>query len=171
MIGILALLLVTNAASPTAAEARSLAAVAIFRDACTLGAVRLSAHRGRILPWKQVPDYADILDWSKSTTQKKAIRFDGLPSTYLVFADYRDPQPRSIAKTCVVVSRAISKRDATEVFLETARSSEAEPKCATQYCWREWTIDRPELGYRKRLKFRDDGSVLLEVATYARPNH
>lgn len=30
----------------------------------------------------------------------------------------------------------------------------------------EWTIDLPKLGYRKRMRFRSDGSILLEVAIY-----
>jgi len=149
-----------------APPAESKAAVEAFRDGCTRGSLKLPASRGRILKANEVPDFADVIQWGRPTRNYTVIKFNYPRSTYLIFADFISVQPKSIAKVCVLVSHAISRDDATEAFLETPPATKPEPACTMHYCVPAWTIDRPDLGYRKRLAFRDDDSIFLEVATY-----
>lgn len=109
----------------------------------------------------------DVVDWGRVTTEHKVVALDYPRATYVIFAEYKDVQPKSIANVCVLISRSLSRIDAASALREGV--SDIEPKTTwwPNMYFPEWTIDVPEQGFRKRMKFRNDDSILLEVAMYA----
>jgi hypothetical protein len=88
------------------------------------------------------------------------------PSTYLVITEYGSLQKNSIARSCALVSGSVSKQEAAAAYLENLPDKAATAMWRPNMYFPQWTSDHPELGYRKRLRFRDDGSIVLEVGMY-----
>ena len=141
--------------------------VAIFREACEQGSLNLTKRKGRILKSHEITDFMDVVDWSRVTSQHKVIALDYPRATYVIFAEYKELQPKSIANVCVVISPSISRVDAAAALREGTPNIEPKTTWRPNMYFPEWTIDLPKLGYRKRMKFWNDDSVLLEVAMYA----
>ena len=147
--------------------AASMSAVQAFKDGCSQGSLKLSPSQGRVLQdGERRPDLVSVIGRYRTTSKPTVIKFNYPRSTYLIFAEYRDAQPRGIDRVCVLWSRAITKRDAMQALMETA------PGIAPKQTWipdmhlPEWTIDVPQLGYRTRMKIQRDESIFLEVANY-----
>ena len=166
MSGLALLALAYSLAPQPAALAPGNAAVEIFRQACTQGILKLSKDEGRILKASELVDFVDVIDWNRVTAEHTVVKLTHPRSTYLIYAQYRDVQPNGISKVCVLVSRAMTKQQAAAALLE--GSPDVEPKITwwPNMYFPEWTIDLPKLGHRKRMRFRNDGSILLEVAMY-----
>lgn len=147
-----------NAASAAAAEA--------FREGCQNGSLKLTPARGRILKDKEVGEFTQVLDWGRPFAHRTVVKFTYPPSTYMIFADYKDLQPKGFSRVCILVSKVLTDRDASRALTETT------PDITPRQTWipdmriPEWIVDVPQQGYRKRMAVRDDGSTLLEVATY-----
>ena len=149
------------------AQTPSGAAAEIFRNACVFGQLKLDPSQARILKPSETPDFAAVLDGSRGKESQTTIRFSYPRSTYLIFAKYKHVQARSVETVCYLVSDSISKDDATRVFLEGLPAGELFPAWVPNMYSPAWTADHPELGYRKSLKFRFDGSTVLSVGMYA----
>ena len=147
--------------------AASQAVVEIFHEGCETGELRLPASRGRILETKEIPPIADVLPYFRKAHSHKVIRFNYPPSTFMVLADFDALTKRSVVRTCTVISTAITTSDATRALTWNIDKGEARARWIPDMYLREWIYDRPDRGYRKRMRLRDDKSVLIEVATYA----
>jgi hypothetical protein len=108
----------------------------------------------------------DVLGRYRAGAKHTVVKLNHPQSTYLIFADYGDVQPGNTERRCVLVSRAVTQRDAMLALMQTA------PGIAPKQTWvpdmhlPEWTIDLPRQGYRTRMRVRPDNSIILEVANY-----
>ena len=132
------------------------------------GELNLPASRGRILKESEVTDFFDVLDWNRATSERTYIKFNYPPSTYLVIGQYKNVQPNSIVRSCALVSGSLTKEDAAAVFLEGLPDYEPHPLWWPNMYSPSWVADHPELGFRKRLSFRRDDSIVLQVGMYAK---
>ena len=145
----------------------SQAVVNVFHEGCETGELHLPASRGRMLRESEFPPIADVLPFLRKSLNHKVIKFIFPPKTYLVLADFQAVTKRSVVRTCTVVSKAITTSDASRALTWNIGKGEARAGCIPNMYRREWTYDRPDDGYRKRMRIRDDKSVLIEVANYA----
>ena len=95
-----------------------------------------------------------------------AVKLSEPPSTYLIFTEYKQLQPGSIARTCALDSNSVSKREAMGAFLEGLPDKEVSPKWIPDMYEPIWTVSHPELGYAKQFRYREDGSTVLEIGMY-----
>jgi len=93
------------------------------------------------------------------------VKLSDAPHSYIVLAEYKNLQP-SIARSCALVSSDVSKKEAVAAYLEGLPDSEATPLWWPNVRVPQWISDHPQLGYRKLLRFRSDGSIVLEVGMY-----
>jgi hypothetical protein len=144
-----------------------------FRQACVEGALKLSPETGRVLKESEITSFVDIFDPGRATTRRTVIKLNKPAQTYLVLADYTHLQPKSIANSCALISGTISHEQATTAFLEGLPDRNLLPYWMPNMNIPVWTADHPELGYKKRLAFRNDGSIVLIVGLYptAATNH
>ena len=138
------------------------AAMTAFREACVEGTLRLSSGRGKVLRGREITDFVYMSDWGRPTRRRTVVKLSAAPSSYIVVAEYKNLQPRSIARSCALVSGDISKEEAMTGYLEGLPDRVVIPMRWPP----QWTSDHPELGYMKRLRFRSDGSIILEVGMY-----
>lgn len=160
------LLLAIGALQTAKMDPGSEAAINAFREACIQGSLKLSPARGRVLRNNETTSFVDVIDWNRAKMRRTVVKLNTPSSTYLVFAEYKSVQPKSIAATCSLVSGYLSKEDAAAAFLEGLPPYEPRPRWVPNMYFPVWTADHPELGYRKRLRFRNDGSIVLEVGMY-----
>lgn len=137
-----------------------------FREACIDGSLKLSPDRGRVLNESEITTFVDLFEWGRPTTRRTVIKLNSPPETYLVLADYTRLQPKSIANACSLVSGTISHEQAAAAFLEGLPDHNLLPYWMPNMNLPIWTSDHPELGYRKRLTFRNDGSITLQIGLY-----
>ena len=137
-------------------------AIRAFREACVQGSLRLSADRGRLLRKSEITDFVYISDFGRGKARRTVVKLNGAPSSYIVVAEYKDLQPKSIARSCALVSHDVSKADALGAYLDGLPDKVTPP----MFWPPQWMSDHPELGYRKRLRFRGDGTAILEVGMY-----
>ena len=137
-------------------------AIRAFREACVEGSLKLSPDRGRILRKREITEFVDISDWGGATARRTVIKLNGAPSSYIVVTEYKGLQPKSIARSCALVSHDVSKDEAAAAYFEGLPEKETAP----MWWPPQWTSDHPELGYRKHLRFRGDGTIVLEVGMY-----
>ena len=147
--------------------AASQAVVEAFHEACETGQLRLPYTRGRILSESEVPPIADVLPYFRSPKSRRVVQFSYPPKTWLVLAEFERVTWRSIVRTCTIVSKAITTSDASRALTWNIEKGEPRSRWIPNMYFNEWTYDRPDLGYRKRMRIRDDKSVLIEVAMYA----
>jgi hypothetical protein len=160
-----ALALFIHAASVSAPAVGS--AVQAYREACIEGSFKLSPSRGRILrPSEHKYVFIDYLAVGESIAKRTIVKLNEPPKTYLIFTEYKQLQPRSIARTCALDSNSVSKREAMAAFLEGLPDKDLSPKWIPNMYLPVWNSDHPELGYRKLFRFRDDGSTVLEIGMY-----
>jgi hypothetical protein len=158
---------VGSAADGSEAKAVSAAAAEAFREGCERGELRLNPERGRILKDSEAGEFVDVLNWGRAVAQRTVVKFTYPPSTFMIIAQFRNVQPKGVARVCVLVSKVLTDADASRALIET------NPEIRPRQTWipdvlvPEWTVDVPKQGYRKRMAVRRDGSTLLEVATYA----
>ncbi len=145
------------------------AAAEMFREACVRGELNLSPQRGRILKGSEVPGYAEVLDWGREKSERTYIKLTYPPSTYLVIAQYGHVQRHSIVRSCALVSSALTGEEAVRLFLEGLPEPHPRPVWWPNSYGPFQVADYPELGFRKSLRFRNDGSVVLQVGMYASP--
>jgi len=141
-------------------------AIQAFREACVQGSLRLTPARGRILKDREITDFVYLSDWGWPTSRRTVVKLAGARSSYLVIAEYKNLQPRSLARMCALVSADISKDEAAATYLDGLPEKVTTPMWWPNIYVPQWTSDHPELGYRKRLRFRSDGSIVLEVGMY-----
>jgi hypothetical protein len=141
------------------------AAIRAFKEACIEGSLSLSPERGRVLENREITEFVDVLVWGRARS-RTVVKLTDAPHSYIVLGEYKDLQPKSIARSCALVSGDISKEQAAAAYLEGIPDSEALPLWWPNVRIPQWTSDHPELGYRKTLKFRTDGSIVLEVGMY-----
>jgi hypothetical protein len=137
-----------------------------FREACVEGSLRLSPERGRILKESEITTFVDLFEWGRATTRRTVIKLNNPPETYLVLADYTHLQRNSIANSCSLVSGRVSHEQAAAAFLEGLPDRNLLPYWMPNMNLPIWTADHPEAGYRKRLTFRNDGSIVLQIGLY-----
>jgi len=136
-------------------------AIRAFREACVEGALKLSPDRGRVLRKREITDFVYMPDFGRAK-HRTVVKLNGAPSSYIVVTEYKDLQPKSIARSCALVSHDVSKAEALGAYLD-GLPDKVTP---AMYWPPQWTSDHPELGYRKRLRFRGDGTAVLEVGMY-----
>jgi hypothetical protein len=138
------------------------AAIRAFREACIEGALNLSPARGRVLEEREITDFVSMSDWGRPKARRTVVKLTDAPSSYIVVSEYKNLQRKSIARSCALVSADITKDEAATAYLEGLPD-----KVVAPLGWPpQWTSDHPELGYRKRLRLRSDGSIVLEVGMY-----
>ena len=165
---IIALILTVQAVwSPTKGDpAESRAAAALFVEACLQGKVSLANGRGEILPAETQPDFAEVIDWNKPA-KRTIIKFRQPAETYLVLAEYKYAAKHGFARSCYLVSRKLNGDDAQRALLVGSEGMKPKQTWWPNFYFPEWTIDAPKLGYYKRMKMRDNRSMLLEYSMYA----
>jgi len=141
-------------------------AIRAFREACVEGSLRLSPARGRVLKNREITNFVYLSDWGRATRRRTVVKLSQASSSYIVIAEYKNLQPKSIARLCALVSGDVSKEQAAAVYLEGLPEKAGPPAWWPNIRVPQWTADHPELGYRKRLRFRSDGSIILEVGMY-----
>ena len=149
------------------AAAASAAAAEAFREGCERGSLRLTPERGRVLKDSEAAELVDGLHWGRAVAQRTAVQFTDPPSTYMIIAQYRDVQPKGIARVCVVVSKVLTDADASRALIETTPEIPPRQTWVPDMLIPEWTVDVPKQGYRKRMAVGHDGWTSLEVANYA----
>jgi len=164
MMGAIALAL--SMATPSHSSSGGDGAIRAFREACVEGSMRLSPSRGRVLKGREITDFVYIQDGGRTNAQRTVVKLNEPTSTYLVITEYGSLQKNSIARSCALVSGSVSKQEATAAYLENLPDKASIPMWQPNMYFPQWTSDHPELGYRKRLRFRDDGSIVLEVGMY-----
>jgi hypothetical protein len=165
MPAVAAFALLMQAAPAPVAAANS--AIKAFREACIEGSFKLSPSRGRILtPREHNYVFYDYLAWGQTVANRTIVKLNNPPKTYLIFIEYKQLQPKSIARTCALDSNSVSKREAMGAFLEGLPDKDVSPQWIPDMYLPVWNSDHPELGYRKLFRFRDDGSVVLEIGMY-----
>lgn len=137
-----------------------------YRDACINGSLKLSPSRGRILKPGEPYYFIDYLAWGQSVANRTIVKLADAPLTYLILIEYKNLQPGSIARTCALDSNSVSKREAMGAFLEGLPDKNPSPTWIPDMYEPVWISDHPELGYRKLFRFRDDGSIVLEIGMY-----
>lgn len=157
-------LLALAASPPSVAAVNS--AIRAYREACIEGSLKFSPSRGRILGPGEPYHFLDYLTWGQSVANRTIVKLSEAPGTYLILTEYKQLQPKSIARTCALDSNTVSKRDAMGAFLEGIPDKEVSPEWVPDMYRPIWNSDHPELGYRKLLRFRDDGSIVLEIGMY-----
>jgi hypothetical protein len=157
-------LLIQAASNPLVATPNP--AIDAYREACILGSFKLSPARGRILKPGEPYNFIDHLAFGQSIANRTIVKLNGAPSSYLLFTEYKQLQPRSIARTCALDSKSVSKREAMGAFLDGLPDKNPSPKWIPDMYEPIWTSDHPELGYSKLFRFRDDGSIVLEIGMY-----
>lgn len=159
-------LLIQAASNPSVAAPSP--AIEAYREACVQGSFKLSPSRGRILSPGEPYHFIDYLAAAESIEHRTIVKLSQATSSYLIFTEYKQLQPRSIARTCVLDSNAVSKREAMGAFLEgLPEKNDVSPRWIPDMYEPIWTSDHPELGYSKMFRFRDDGSTVLEIGMYA----
>ena len=152
--------------APTA----SMAAIQAFKEGCVQGSFKLSPSRGHVLgDGERRPDLVSVIGRYRTTSKPTVIKLNNPRSTYLIFAEYRDAQPRGIDRVCVLLSSSITQRDAMQALLDTAPGTTPKQTWVPDMHLPEWIIDVPRQGYRTRMKIKRDGSIFLEVANYRAP--
>jgi hypothetical protein len=162
MSAFVALALLVSGTPPTGANP----AIQAFREACIEGSLKLSPDRGRVLKDREITDFMKVWDWYRGTSATTVVKLNQPASSYLVLAEYKNLQPKSIARSCALVSESVSKQEAATAYLQNLPDKTVTPTWWPNIYIPLWVSDHPELGYRKRLRFRDDGSIVLEVGMY-----
>ena len=122
MSGLLALALVGQATpAPRPLENPVIRA---FREACVEGSFVLSPSRGKVVPERELGHFIDFVAGPQSIARRTVIKLAAVRGSYLVITEYQHLQPRSIARTCAVDSRAVSKQEAGFLYSESARNSD-----------------------------------------------
>jgi len=85
----------------------------------------------------------------------------------MAILQFRDVQPKGIARLCVLVSKVLTDADASRALIETSPEIRPRQTWVPDMLLPEWTVDVPKQGYRKRMAVGRDGWTSLEVATYA----
>ena len=114
----------------------------------------------------EITSFVDIFDPGRATTRRIVIKLNKPAETYIVLADYSHVQPKSIANSCALISSTISHEQAAAAFLEGLPDRNLLPYWIPNMNLPIWTADHPELGYQKRLRFRNDGSIVLMIGLY-----
>jgi hypothetical protein len=167
MIGIAMLALAAALAAEPEKGAASAAAADAFREGCERGALRLTPDRGRVLKESEIGEFVDVLHWGRAVARRTVVKFTYPPSTYMVVAEFKDVQPKGVAKVCILISKILTDADASRALVETTPDIPPRQTWVPDVMVPEWIVDVPKQGYRKRMAVRHDGSTLLEVATYA----
>jgi hypothetical protein len=162
----LAALALVGGAAPTASPAAVSAAMKAYQEACIEGSLKLSPSRGRILKPGEPYKFLDYLAWGQSVANRTIVKLADAPLSYLIFTEYKQLQPKSIARTCALDSNSVSKREAMGAFLEGLPDKDVSPRWIPDMYQPVWISDHPELGYRKLFRYRDDGSIVLEIGMY-----
>ncbi|SRR5258708_594187 len=157
-------LLVQAASTPSVAAANS--AIEAYREACIEGSLKLSPSRGRIVKPDAHLDVVDFVTPDGSIASQTAVELYGARSTFLIITEYQRLQPKSIAKSCVLVSRSVSKREAMAAYLEGIPEKVVTPDWIPNMYLSTWTSDHPELGFRKKLGSRENGRIVLAIGTH-----
>jgi hypothetical protein len=157
--------LVVQAGTGSPAPAAN-AAIQAYREACIDGSLKLSPSRGRILKSGEPYNFLDYLAWGQSIAGRTIVKLGDAPLSYLILTEYKQLQPKSVARTCALDSNSVPKREAMGAFLEGLPDKNVSPEWIPDMYLPVWTSDHPELGYRKLLRFRDDGSIVLEIGMY-----
>ena len=163
MPGLTALILLVQAAATRAPPNSALEA---YREACIEGSFKLSPSRGRVLKPGEPYNFIDYLAFGESIAHRTIVKLNDPPSTYLLFTEYKQLQPRSMARTCALDSNSVSKRDAMGAFLSGLPDKDVSPRWIPDMYEPIWKSDHPELGYAKLFRFREDGSTVLEIGMY-----
>jgi hypothetical protein len=153
-------------AATNASVAAPSPAIEAFRQACIEGSFKLSPSRGRVLKPGEPYNFIDYLAFPESIAHRTIVKLSEPPSTYLILTEYKQLQPRSIARTCALDSNSVSKREAMGAFLDGLPDKNLSPKWIPDMYEPIWTADHPELGYSKLFRYRDDGSTVLEIGMY-----
>src|SRR4051794_7313335 len=108
-----------SAPKGSAAEAASAAAAAAFREGCEQGSLKLTPDRGRVLKDSEAAEFINGFSWGRVVAERTAIEFTNPPSTWMAIIQFRDVQPKGIARLCVLVSKVLTDADASRALIET----------------------------------------------------
>lgn len=160
-----ALALLMQATSPHSVSSEN-PAISAFREACVEGSLKLTPERGRILEGKELNEYMVQYGWDRTPAHSTIIKLAQSPTSYIVLNEYKNVQSRSIARSCALISRTITKEEAMAAFLEGLPDKNVAPAWMPIMYLPSWTADHPELGYRKHLSFGNHKSIVLELGMY-----
>ena len=142
-------------------------AIQAFKDACVDGSFKLSPERGRILDEREMAYFMDTSDMAgRVKSHQMVVKLNGLSSSYLIFIEYKNSQPGSVARSCELVSKSVSEREAMAAFLDGLPDKNVSPTWIPDMYLPVWTADHPELGYVKELRTRGHHGITLEVGLY-----
>src|SRR4051812_32574121 len=105
-------------AIPHRSGSGSTSAIRAFHEACIEGSLKITPERGRILKEREITDFVSVLDWGRAKASWTVVKLNGDPSSYIVFGEYKNLQPKSIARSCALVSSDVSKDEAAAAYLE-----------------------------------------------------
>lgn len=154
-------------AGPLSVVAANNSAIEAYREACVEGSLKLTPSRGRVLGPGEFDDFSDFLAWGQSQSRQTVIKLNDGPFNYIILTEYQHLQPGSVARTCALLSRSVSKREAMAAYVDGLPEKVVTSDWIPDMYVNKWTSDHPELGYRKLLRFRDeDRAIVLEIGMY-----
>jgi hypothetical protein len=151
-----------------APHAQSAEVMQVYREACVEGGLRLTAERGRVVRWEELPEFARDLRWGDLEPDRTTyVAMKAPPSTYVALTHFKPGNRAHLASECIVASRSIRIEDAAVAFFE--GTPKAHPIRYLPWS-RWWDIDVPEQGYRKTLWVASHSKyVVLQTTLYDRP--
>jgi hypothetical protein len=167
MLGFAALIQSQIAPAIYADAAGSKAALQIYTDACTKGQIAISPSKAHTLSERDAVRFEGLLPFSRSTKKTAVIEFTYPRATYLIFAEFKHNQRRSIGRVCMVLSKVLSLDDALRAIMLTAPDIEPVQTWIPDTWKNGWVIDAPKRGFRASASFQNDRSILLQLGIYA----
>jgi hypothetical protein len=162
MSGLLALAIIGQVASAAKPENPAITA---FREACVEGSFHLTPERGKIVSEREYGNPTDILAGAESIANRTIIKLADAPNSHLLITEYQHLKQGSIARTCLLVSKAVPKTEGMAAFLQGLPDKNIASGFNSFLGLPVWTANHPELGYLKLFSFAHD-TAILEVGMY-----
>ena len=142
------------------------AVVALNREACVNGILRLTPDRGELVDGSRMPDIILYSDVKAKRSSVRYIRMKRPPKTFLMVETFAPAKNVKFETICKIASRDLSQEAAEQIFSDGVAGK---PKWTNARDsgrpYEPFVIDRPEEGLRKRLYAIGDW-VMVETAIY-----
>jgi hypothetical protein len=124
----------------------------LYRQACVRGEMRIDPKKGAVVSIHGLPGlFRRWMRWQNRQIERSTyVKMLDPPSTFVLITFYKDVKPGGVVSHCAVVSREIAFDDAVNVFFEGA-PGRAHRSYNNGMWMEDWSIDRPQDGYRKSL--------------------
>jgi hypothetical protein len=158
--------LILGLAALLAATSRDEAVIALNREACVDGTLRLTADRGRLTDGAGFPFIILYSDQRAERSSAKYIRMKSPSKTLLVIETFAPVKGAKFETICKIASRDLSQEAAEQIFFDGVAGK---PKWSNArdsgHPHEPFVIDQPQAGLRKRL-FAIGDWVMVETAIY-----